>query len=77
MHNGADNRLTADFIKSGMLPALDVVERDWRNVWRASKQTNDKQGGRGALVLVGNRGQDKFFSNGGHSGGRAMLTRLR
>lgn len=68
MHNGADSRLTADFIKFGMLPALDVVERDWRDAWRASKQSNDKEAGRGALIIVGNRGQNKFFSNGGQVG---------
>jgi len=34
-------------------PAIDLVEREWR-----------EKGGDGALVIVGNTKQDKFFSNG-------------
>ena len=69
MHNGSDSRLTAQFIKSAMLPALDTVERDWRAAWRTSREpkNKDKAAGKGALIVVGNRGQHKFFSNGGHS----------
>ncbi|KAK7690621.1 hypothetical protein QCA50_005720 [Cerrena zonata] len=64
LHNGADSRLSTALISEGLLPALDIVERDWRNVWRAARAAKDKTGGRGALILVGNRSQDKFFSNG-------------
>ncbi|THG95234.1 hypothetical protein EW026_g6383 [Hermanssonia centrifuga] len=65
LHNGTDNRLTTAFITSAIIPALDAVERDWRNSWRAAAQTSkDEQGGKGALIIVGNRGQHKFFSNG-------------
>lgn len=64
MHNGADSRLSSALISGGLLPALDIVERDWRTIWRAAKAVKDKTGGRGALILVGNRSQDKFFSNG-------------
>ncbi len=64
LHNGPDSRLTTAFIKLGLLPALDAVERDWRHAWRAARETKDKEGGRGALIIVGNRGQNKFFSNG-------------
>lgn len=46
------------------MPALDAVERDWRNNWRVSQQSKDKEGGKGALIVVGNRKQNKFFSNG-------------
>lgn len=52
MHNGQDNRLTADFIWTCLLKALDIVEKDWRN----GKETA------GALVIVGRH--PKFFSNG-------------
>jgi len=52
MHNGQDNRLTADFIWNCLLKGLDIVERDWRN----GKETA------GALVIVGRH--PKFFSNG-------------
>jgi len=45
-------------------PALDVVERDWREQWRAAQSSGDKEGGKGALIIVGRRDQDKFFSNG-------------
>ena len=46
------------------MPALDMVEREWRGQLRAAKQSNDKEGGKGALIIVGRRDQDKFFSNG-------------
>ena len=67
LHNGADSRLSTELITGGLLPALDIVERDWRNVWRAARAAKDKTGGRGSLILVGNRSQDKFFSNGMYS----------
>ena len=46
------------------MPALDAVERDWRENWRAAKKAKDQNGGNGALIIVGRRDQDKFFSNG-------------
>ncbi|PSR88974.1 hypothetical protein PHLCEN_2v4936 [Hermanssonia centrifuga] len=64
LHNGTDNRLTTAFITSAIIPALDAVERDWRNSWRAAQTNKGEQGGKGALIIVGNRGQHKFFSNG-------------
>jgi hypothetical protein len=64
LHNGADSRLTEAFIESGLKPALDAVERHWREQWRTAKASADKKGGGGALIIVGNRSQDKFFSNG-------------
>ena len=48
------------------MPALDAVERHWRDNWREAMQTKNKDGGRGAVVIVGNRKQHKFFSNGKH-----------
>lgn len=67
MHNGADTRLSSNFIKDAFLPALDVVEREWRVQWREAQATKNKEGGRGALIIVGNRSQNKFFSNGMHA----------
>jgi len=65
LHNGQDSRLTVDLVDHGLKPALDAVEREWRGQWRvAAKNKEDKEGGKGALILVGRRDQDKFFSNG-------------
>lgn len=41
-----------------------MVEREWRGQRLAAKQSNDKEGGKGSLIIVGRRDQDKFFSNG-------------
>jgi len=64
LHNGQDSRLTVDLVDGGLKPALDAVERDWREQWRAAQKAKDKEGGKGALIIVGRRDQDKFFSNG-------------
>lgn len=64
LHNGQDSRLTVDLVDHGLKPALDAVERDWREQWRAAQKAKDKNGGKGALIIVGRRDQDKFFSNG-------------
>ncbi|KAH8100902.1 ClpP/crotonase [Cristinia sonorae] len=67
MHNGADSRLSTTFLAECLMPALDAVERDWRKGLKVGPATHDakgKEGGRGALIIVGNRSQDKFFSNG-------------
>ncbi|EPT02872.1 hypothetical protein FOMPIDRAFT_1117410 [Fomitopsis schrenkii] len=64
MHNGDDSRFTEQFVSHALMPALDAVERHWRENWRAARAAKDKNGGRGTLVLVGKRGQNKFFSNG-------------
>lgn len=64
MHNGADSRLTDAFILQAFKPALDIVERHWRENWRTGQAKKDEKLCRGALIIVGNRKQDKFFSNG-------------
>ena len=64
MHNGADNRLTDVFLTQALKPALDTVERHWRENWRAGIAKKDEKLTHGAVILVGNRKQDKFFSNG-------------
>jgi Delta3-Delta2-enoyl-CoA isomerase len=51
-------------IRNALMPALDAVERAWREVWRPAQETKDKMGGKGALIITGKLGQDKFFSNG-------------
>ena len=66
LHNGADSRLTQALIQRGLLPALDQVERHWRDNWRAGREKKDDSLCKGALIIVGNRKQDKFFSNGAH-----------
>ena len=62
LHHGVDNRLTQEFIHKAFLPALDAVEREWRVAQRAA--VKKPQEGRGALIIVGKKDQDKFFSNG-------------
>ena len=66
MHNGADNRLTDVFLTQALKPALDTVERHWRENWRAGVAKKDEKLTHGAVILVGNRKQDKFFSNGAY-----------
>ncbi|KAI0925905.1 hypothetical protein AcV5_008512 [Taiwanofungus camphoratus] len=64
LHSGEDSRLTDVLFDKALHPALDIVERDWRERWRIAQKNKDKDGGRGALVIVGKRDQSKFFSNG-------------
>jgi len=64
LHNGQDSRLTAALVDGGLKPALDIVEKHWREQWRTAQKAKDKEGGKGALVIVGKKDQDKFFSNG-------------
>ena len=71
LHNGDDSRLTHALINEALKPALDLVEREWREQWRAaqreaasSKDAPKGAAGAGALIIIGNRSQDKFFSNG-------------
>lgn len=68
LHNGADNRLTHTLINEGLKPALDAVEKDWREQRSKARAnaatTKDPLAGAGALVIVGKKDQDKFFSNG-------------
>jgi Delta3-Delta2-enoyl-CoA isomerase len=45
-------------------PALDAIEKHWRHGWRAAMKSKDKNSGGGAVIIVGRRDQDKFFSNG-------------
>ncbi|KAF8920189.1 ClpP/crotonase-like domain-containing protein [Mucidula mucida] len=54
--NGVDNRITKAMVEEALQPALDVVEKDWREQWRTAQKNKDKEGARGALVF--------FFSNG-------------
>ena len=53
-----------ELIDGGLRPALDVVEREWREGWRKAQGVKDKIGGEGAVIIVGRKDQDKFFSNG-------------
>ncbi|KAI0787879.1 ClpP/crotonase [Fomes fomentarius] len=64
LHNGADNRLTDTLLTKALKPALDVVEKHWWDNWRTGQAKKDESLCKGAVILVGNRKQDKFFSNG-------------
>ncbi|KAJ7593457.1 ClpP/crotonase-like domain-containing protein [Mycena floridula] len=64
LHNGQDARLTATLVEKGLMPAFDEVERQWREGYRVATGIEDKSGASGALIIVGRRDQDKFFSNG-------------
>jgi len=64
LHNGEDSRITRTLIDEAFKPALDAVERHWREQWRDAKLSKDSKGGGGALIIVGKRSQNKFFSNG-------------
>lgn len=63
LHNGEDSRLTARLIDGALRPALDIVEKHWTNS-RLTALAGSRQTGEGALIIVGKRSQDKFFSNG-------------
>lgn len=66
MHNGSDNRLSEPMCNA-LGAALDIVEKAWRDVWRVAyndKNDQEKAKGSGALIIVANRKQQKFFSNG-------------
>ncbi|KAF8199636.1 ClpP/crotonase-like domain-containing protein [Pholiota molesta] len=64
LHNGHDNRLTHELVNKAIMPALDIVEREWRGQRRTALEAKNTEGGKGALIIVGRRDQDKFFSNG-------------
>lgn len=59
LRNGVDNMLSLAFVNDAIRPALDVVEEEWRGSLKAA---NDEA--KGALIIIGNRDQNKFFSNG-------------
>jgi len=64
LHNGPDNRLTHALINKGLKPALDIVEREWRAQRAEALKDMSSDGAKGALIIVGRKSQDKFFSNG-------------
>jgi len=63
LRNGDDNRLTGEMCQSVILPALDVVEKEWRTQ-RREAAGNSKGSQAGALIISGRLDQEKFFSNG-------------
>lgn len=66
LHNGADNRLTEPMCLA-LVSALDIVESQWRDAWRPAyydRKDTEKLNGHGALIIVADRKQQKFFSNG-------------
>ncbi|KAJ7249163.1 ClpP/crotonase-like domain-containing protein [Mycena haematopus] len=63
LHNGQDNRLIPNLVDHALKPALDAVELHWRKQWREAQNSKEKTGGNGAVIIVGRKDQDKFFSN--------------
>jgi len=54
-------------INGAIRPALDVVEEEWRKSVKAAKAKGKSavlDEGNGAVIIIGKRGQNKFFSNG-------------
>lgn len=67
LHNGVHNVLALTFVNDAIRPALDVVEEEWRKSREIAKAKGKSAGpdeGKGALVIIGKRDQNKFFSNG-------------
>ncbi|KAH7106534.1 ClpP/crotonase [Auriculariales sp. MPI-PUGE-AT-0066] len=62
LHNGADNRLGERVLREGLGPALDLIERDWRESTAKLRKAKDEKAGAGSLIITGQ--QEKFFSNG-------------
>lgn len=59
--------MTLGFINDAIRPALDVVEGEWRESLKAAKakgKSASPDEGKGALIIIGKRDQNKFFSNG-------------
>lgn len=51
-------------INDAFKPALQIVEREWRNERTEGRAKQNKNAGTAALVIVGRLDQEKFFSNG-------------
>ena len=67
LHNGVHNVLALTFINDAIRPALDAVEGEWRKSLEAAKAKGKSAApdeGKGALIIIGKRDQNKFFSNG-------------
>ncbi|KAG9013917.1 hypothetical protein FRB94_004297 [Tulasnella sp. JGI-2019a] len=66
LRNGTDNRLTGEMLQMVIMPALNLVEKEWRSQWRGSNSDASvgKASRAGSLIISGPLDQDKFFSNG-------------
>ncbi|QRW18088.1 enoyl-CoA hydratase/isomerase family protein [Rhizoctonia solani] len=55
LHSGPDNRLTNKMCLGVLIPAFDIVESEWRSIWRAAKlgKTGVKDGAEGGFVITG------------------------
>ena len=62
--------MTVELIDGGLKPALDVVEREWKEGRRKAQDVKGNIGAEGAVIIVGRKDQDKFFSNGELSSSR-------
>jgi len=67
LRNGVHNVLALSFMNDAIRPALDTVEEEWRESAKAAKvkgKSAARGEGNGALIIIGKRDQNKFFSNG-------------
>ena len=67
LHNGIHNVLTLTFMNDAIRPALDTIEKEWKESFKVAKAKGKSAGpdeGKGALIIIGKRDQNKFFSNG-------------
>ncbi len=66
LRNGRDNRLTGEMCREVISPALDVVEKEWRETRNKAIAEGTKGAGAGSLVITGPQDQMKFFRYDGH-----------
>ena len=67
LHNGVHNVLSLIFINDAIRPVLDLVEEEWRKSVKdakAKRKSATPGEGNGAVIIVGKRNQNKYFSNG-------------
>ena len=70
LHNRSENLLTHEVINHGLKPALDVVEQEWRMMWRKTRTRRNMEqessaepiaDGCGALIITSH---GKYFCGG-------------
>ena len=68
LHNaGAYNVLSLTFINDAICPALDLIEQEWRKSVEGAKAKGKSAApdeGNGAVIIIGKRNQNQFFSIG-------------
>ncbi|KAB5596174.1 Enoyl-CoA hydratase/isomerase family protein [Ceratobasidium theobromae] len=66
LHSGPDNRLNNRMCLDVLIPAFDMVEGEWRSVWRSAKvnKSGVKEGAEGGLLMTGLDYQDAISQPG-------------